>query len=141
MEISAKEMNIVFQAMQLAREYVRKNTGLRIDVSINTIEVHGTPQKMMDIIAEAIEEDKERYNDRTKQRRSVELRAIAAMLIKDTYRTKHEDIAKLFGEPHYDHSSVSNMLNTGRDLLESGDQNFTTKYQKAQREVMLWLKD
>lgn len=143
MELTTDQMNVLFKGMQLAQEYVRKHAGLRMGMRLEFVEKPGTPREMMRVICESIQEEEARYHDHSRKRDSVELRGIAAFMMRAHYKdlTLGEMGKLLGGEKAYDHSTVSNLLKCVEDLIETHDNQFMNKYKRAELAVELWLKD
>ena len=99
-----------------------------------------TPEEMLRIIAIALGMNPDAYKLKTRERHIVELRFIAAVLLRRNFpkMTLHQ-IATLFGGQ--DHTSVMSAVARANDLIYTGDPRFVKKYNTALQSVNLWLKN
>ena len=94
---------------------------------------------MLHIIAVALGMNPDSYRMKTKVRHIVELRFVAAILLRRNFPTMTlHQIATLFGGQ--DHSSIISGLARANDLIYTGDPRFLKKYNTALKAVDLWLK-
>jgi len=98
-----------------------------------------TPERMLRVIAIALDMAPECYRMKTRIRSIAELRFIAAMLLRSNFPkiTLHQ-VAALFGGQ--DHTSVISGLTRAYNLIYTGDQRFINKYNTAAKAVSIWLR-
>jgi len=98
----------------------------------------GTPEQLLQVIALSLGMSPDSYRVRSRVRDIVELRFIAALFLRMHFPkvTLHQ-IAALFGGQ--DHSSIINGIASAHNLLYTGDDRFTEKYNKAMYMVDTWL--
>jgi chromosomal replication initiation ATPase DnaA len=123
-----------------AQQSIKCKTGITVDLVICPAdEAFMTPDRMLRIIAIALDMNPECFRLKNRQRNVSELRFIGAALIRRYFpNTTLHQIATLFGGQ--DHTSVISRLSRAYDLLCSGDMRFITKYNTALNSVDLWLR-
>lgn len=127
------------QAVAIAR-LVQDRTGMRINVlQYPTEAVNKTPQRMLHMIALALDMNPECYKMKSRVRNVVELRFIASLFLRQHFPalTLHQ-IANYFGGQ--DHSSVINGLSRAYNLIYIQDAQFLKKYNSALQSVTAWLR-
>lgn len=122
-----------------AQQQIKDKTGMDVTMllypSQNTMK---TPERMLHIIAAALNENPHNYKLRTRVRNVVELRFIAAMFLRSNFPTiTLQQIASLFGGQ--DHTSIISGLARAYDLIYIGDERFVKKYKAALAAVNSWL--
>jgi chromosomal replication initiation ATPase DnaA len=123
-----------------AQRQIEDRTGMRMTLLLYpTDNTFKTPERMLKIIALALDMSPDSYKKKTRVRNITELRFIAAMSLRTNFPeiTLHQ-IAALFGGQ--DHSSVISGLTRGYNLIYTGDLRFMTKYNVAQKAVNIWLR-
>jgi Bacterial dnaA protein helix-turn-helix len=123
-----------------AQRKIQHKTGLRVSLVVGPVDgsAFKTPEQMMQVIAVALDMSPACYMMRSRSREIVELRFIAAMLIRMhlPYVTLQQ-IASLFGGQ--DHSSIISGLTRAYNLIHTGDLRFVKKYNTACRAVNNWM--
>jgi len=124
-----------------AQQKIKEKTGMRVNMVLYSPEAGSqTPEEMLHIIALALDMNTNCYTMKTKARHIVELRFIAALLLRRNYPTMTlHQIATLFGGQ--DHTSIINGVARANDLIYIGDPRFVKKYNTALQSVNLWLKN
>ena len=123
-----------------AERQIMDETGMQVDLLLyppdDTIRA---AEDMLEIIAVALDMNPACYKLRTRVRIITELRFIAAMFVRTNFPkiTLHQ-IAGMFGGQ--DHTSILSGLTRGYNLIHTGDLNFMTKYNVAQKAVSIWLR-
>ena len=98
-----------------------------------------TPEQMLSVIAAALNMDVACYKKKTRERDFVDLRFIAAYLLRSYFpRLTLHNITVYFGGQ--DHTSIINGLTRANMLITAGDTRFTEKYEKALKSVNKWLR-
>ena len=137
---AAQQMTTARHIARSASRQIKNQTGMHVNVMIcPTTGSLKTPERMLTIIALALDMSPACYKMKTRVRSIVELRFIAALLIRCNFPhvTLHQ-VASYFGGQ--DHTSVMNALTRGYDLIYSGDQRFIKKYNTALQSVNTWLR-
>ena len=137
---AAQQMTTARHIARSARQLIKDKTGMQLTVVLYPTETTlKTPEKMMKVVAVALDMVPECYRMKTRIRNIAELRFIAAVLIRSNFPkvTLHQ-IAALFGGQ--DHTSIINGLTRAYDLIHTGDARFTKKYHKALQAVNIWLR-
>jgi chromosomal replication initiation ATPase DnaA len=119
---------------------VQEKTGMSIAVlQYPTEVVNNTPQRMLHVIALALDMSPECYRMKSRVRNIVELRFIASLFLRQHFPalTLHQ-IAAYFGGQ--DHSSVINGLSRAYNLIYMQDAQFLKKYNTALKSVTTWLR-
>lgn len=99
-----------------------------------------SPDKMLEIIAAASQLDYNYFKAKTRKREIVELRFLAALLLRKYYpNITLKEIARLYGGQ--DHTSVMNGLTRANELLDINDPVFTYKYQNAVNAINRWINE
>ena len=97
-----------------------------------------SPDKMLEVIAAASHLDYNYFKTKTRKREIVELRFLAALLLRKYYpNITLKEIARLYGGQ--DHTSVMNGLARANELLDINDPVFTYKYHNAVSAVNQWI--
>jgi chromosomal replication initiation ATPase DnaA len=101
--------------------------------------VNTTPQRMLHVIALALDMNPECYRMKTRVRNIVELRFIGSLFLRRHFPalTLHQ-IAAYFGGQ--DHSSVINGLSRAHALIYTRNSDFVRKYNTAVKSVNKWLR-
>ena len=137
---AAQQMTTARHIARSARQLIKDKTGMQVTVVLYPTDTTlKTPEKMLRVVAAALDMAPECYRMRTRIRSISELRFIAAVLIRSNFPkvTLHQ-IAALFGGQ--DHTSIINGLTRAYDLIYTGDQRFIGKYNKALQSVNIWLR-
>ncbi len=124
-----------------AEQQIKMKTGMRINMVLYSPEADGqTPEEMLRVIAVALGMSTDSYTNKSKERYIVELRFIAAVLLRRNFpkMTLHQ-IGTLFGGQ--DHTSIISAVARAHDLIHIGDPRFVAKYNAASQSVNLWLKN
>jgi len=119
---------------------VKEKTGMSIHVLQYPTElVNATPQRMLHVIALALDMSPDCFRWKTRVRHVVELRFIASLFLRQHFPalTLHQ-IAAYFGGQ--DHSSVINGLSRAYNLIYIQDAEFLKKYNTALKSVTTWLR-
>jgi chromosomal replication initiation ATPase DnaA len=123
-----------------AQQKIKNKTGMTVNVLLcpESLNVIKTPERMLHVIAIALNMGHECYKKRSRERNIVELRFIAATLLRAHFpHITLQQIAAFFGG--LDHSSVISGLTRANDLICTGDLRFIDKYNTALRCVNTWL--
>jgi chromosomal replication initiation ATPase DnaA len=140
-------MNTATTSISTARDIARSaerqitaTTGMRMTLMLCPAdETNKGPEHMMAIIAATMNMHMFHYQERGRRREIVELRFVAARLLRAYYPAiTLKQVALLFGGQ--DHTSVINALAKAGNLLDTNDLIFTRKYSNALCAVDLWLK-
>ncbi|GAA4465128.1 hypothetical protein GCM10023093_16780 [Nemorincola caseinilytica] len=100
--------------------------------------VNRTPQRMMHVIALALDMNPECYRWRTRVRHIVEMRFIASMMLRQYFPALTlQQIGAHFGGQ--DHTSVINGISRAHELIYVKDASFLKKYSAASKAVTAWL--
>lgn len=137
---AAQQMTTARHIARSARQQIKDKTGMQVTVVLYPAETTlKTPEKMLRVIAIALDMTTDCYKMKTRVRSIVELRFIAAMLLRSNFPkiTLHQ-VAALFGGQ--DHTSVMSGLSRAYDLIYAGDQRFIDKYNTALQAVNIWLR-
>lgn len=120
-------------------QQITEMSGMRINL-VAPLECLGkTPQRMMHVIALALDMSPEAYRMKTRIRNIVEMRFLAAVFMRQNYPwLTLQQIARLFGGQ--DHTSILSGLARANNLIEQGDQRFLKKYNTALNSVNKWLR-
>ena len=137
---AAQQMTTARHIARSARQQIKDKTGMQVTVVLYPAETTlKTPEKMLRVIAIALDMTMDCYKMKTRVRSIVELRFIAAMLLRSNFPkiTLHQ-VAALFGGQ--DHTSVMSGLSRAYDLIYAGDQRFIDKYNTALQAINIWLR-
>ena len=137
---AAQQMTTARNIARSARQQIKDKTGMQVTVVLYPAETTlKTPEKMLRVIAIALDMTPECYRMKTRVRSIAELRFVAAMLLRSNFPkiTLHQ-VAALFGGQ--DHTSVMSGLTRAYDLIYTGDQRFINKYNSALQAVNIWLR-
>jgi chromosomal replication initiation ATPase DnaA len=97
-----------------------------------------TPERMLHIIAIALDMNPRCYKMRTRTRNISELRFIGAVLLRRHFPDiTLIQIASFFAQ---DHTTIISGVTRANNLLYSGDLRFIKKYNTALKSVYLWLR-
>lgn len=123
-----------------AQQKIKNKTGMTVTLLLspeggNTFK---TPERMLEVIAIALDMSASCYRMKSRERNIVELRFIAAMFVRMHFpHVTLQQIAAYFGG--LDHSSVISGLTRAHNLIYTGDLRFMKKYNTALKAVNLWL--
>lgn len=132
---TAKVRNIT----RTAERRIRQITGIDMHLMVPTTEVCRSPQRMLHVIALALDMDPNAFKEKTRVRDVVEMRFLGALFLRQNYPTLTlQQIARLFGGQ--DHTSVVSGLARAYSLLRAGDERFREKYNTVLNSVNSWLK-
>lgn len=137
---AAQQMTMARQIARSASRQIKDKTGMHVSIMLYPTETRvKTPGQMLNVIALALDMDPKSYRMKKREREIVELRFIAAMLLRNNFSDLTlSQIAALFGGQ--DHSSVINGLARAYNLIHTGDLHFIHKYNTALNAVSRWLK-
>jgi chromosomal replication initiation ATPase DnaA len=138
---ATQQLNTVRHIARMAEQQIKTKTGMRVNIMLYSNEAdEQTPEEMLRVIAIALGMNSDAYKLKTRERHIVELRFIAALLMRRNFpkMTLHQ-IATLFGGQ--DHTSIINGVARANDLIYIGDPRFVKKYNTALQSVNLWLKN
>lgn len=123
-----------------AVDMVKERTGMNVAVlQYPTEMVNNTPQRMLHVIAMALDMSPEAYKMKTRVRNVVELRFIATLFLRQYFPALTlQQIAAYFGGQ--DHSSVINGLSRAYNLIYIQDAEFLKKYNAVLKSVTSWLR-
>lgn len=124
-----------------AQQQIKDKTGMQVTMALYQPEYTiKTPERMLHIIAGALNEDVHSYKLKTRVRNIVELRFIAALCLRSNFPTiTLQQIAAFFGGQ--DHTSIISGITRAYDLIYMGDEKFLKKYKAALAAVNLWLRN
>jgi chromosomal replication initiation ATPase DnaA len=137
---AAQQITTARHIARSAQRQIKEKTGMRVSMMLYSPELGSkTPEEMLHIIAVSLGMNPDSYRMKTKVRHIVELRFVAAILLRRNFPTMTlHQIATLFGGQ--DHSSIISGLARANDLIYTGDPRFLKKYNTALKAVDLWLK-
>lgn len=124
-----------------AEQEIKNKTGMRVTLVLCPSDnPRKNPEQMLQVIARSLNASPDVFRERNRSRRVVEVRFVAALLLRYYYPTiTLKQIALLFGGQ--DHTSVMNAISKGQNLLYTSDVIFTTQYNHAQKTVNQWLNE
>ena len=136
---AAQQMTMARHIARSASQQIKDKTGMQFTILLYPTETTlKTPERMLKVIAMALDMDPKSYKMRSRVRNMVELRFIAALLLRGNFpKITLSQIAALFGGQ--DHSSVISGLARAYNLIYAGDPDFIQKYNAALKAVNLWL--
>jgi len=118
---------------------VKEKTAMRMNLMMHAEQLSKPPQRMMHVIALALDMSPEAYRMKTRIRTIVEMRHLAALLMRQNYPgITLQQIARLFGGQ--DHTSILSGMARAQNLIATGDQRFIKKYNTVLNSVNRWLK-
>jgi chromosomal replication initiation ATPase DnaA len=98
-----------------------------------------TPERLLQIVALALDMAPSCYLMKTRTRNVAELRYIGALLLRSHFpKITLNEIATFFGG--MDHSSIMSGMCRANKLICTGDDRFLKKYNKALNSVNIWLR-
>jgi len=104
-----------------------------------TLQVNRTPQRLLHVIALALDMNPECYRTRSRVRSIVELRFLASLLLRRYFPALTlQQIGAYFGGQ--DHTSVINGISRANELIYVRDASFVKKYNTVINSVNSWLK-
>lgn len=113
------------------------STGFNV-LQYPTERANTTPQRMLHVIALALDMNPECYRMKTRIRNVVEMRFIASVFLRQYFPALTlQQIAAYFGGQ--DHSSVINGITRAYNLLHIRDAQFLAKYNAALKSVTAWM--
>jgi chromosomal replication initiation ATPase DnaA len=122
-----------------AQQNIKSKTGINISLMLDEEGSFKTPERMLDIIAAALNMNPLCFQMKKRERAIAELRFIGAYFLRIHFpRITLYQIAALFGGQ--DHSSVISGLMRANNLIYTRDARFIEKYNAALRSVEMWLK-
>lgn len=123
-----------------AQQRIKNKTGMGVSLLLYTGESNfKTPQRMLHVIALALNMNPEYYRMRTREREIAEMRFLGAHFLRSHFpRITLHQIAALFGG--LDHSTVISGLMRAQDLIYTGDIRFINKYKTAAKAIDIWLR-
>jgi chromosomal replication initiation ATPase DnaA len=136
----AQQTTTIRTIARSAYKQIKNKTGMQFTMMLCPTETTlKTPEKMLRIVAMALDMSPGCYRMKTRVRNIAELRFIAAVLLRSNFPkiTLHQ-IAAFFGGQ--DHTSVINGLTRAYGLIHTGDPRFLNKYNKALQSVNIWLR-
>jgi len=134
-----RQMNTARHIARAAQQQILNKTGLKIELLLyGENDIAKTPERMLRIIAIALEMSPECFRIKSRTRDITELRYIGAIFLRRNFPMMTLfQIATLFGGQ--DHTSVINGITRAYELINTGDTKFMNKYNKALNSVNLWL--
>jgi chromosomal replication initiation ATPase DnaA len=138
---ATQQMNDARQIARTAQQQIKDKTGMQVTVVLYPTEhTTKTPERMLYVIALALDMNPKCFKMKSRRREIVEMRFIAAMLLRTNFPAiTLQQIATLFGGQ--DHSSIISGLARANDLIHTGDERFVKKYNTVVKAVGLWLKN
>ena len=122
-----------------AQHEIREKTGLRMHLMTPAPDMTKSPQRMLHVIALALDMNPNAFKMKTRIRNIVEMRFLGALFLRQNYPTLTlQQIAKLFGGQ--DHTSIMNSIARAYSLIQAGDPSFVAKYNTVLKSVTTWLK-
>jgi chromosomal replication initiation ATPase DnaA len=137
---AAQQISTARNIARSARQKIKDRTGMQVTVVVYPTDTSlKSPERLMRVVAIALDMFPDCYRLKTRVRQIVELRFIAAMLLRSNFPkiTLHQ-IAALFGGQ--DHTSIMNGLSRAHALIYAGDPGFLKKYNTALKSVNIWLR-
>ncbi len=135
-----RRINTARNITKAAEIKIKKKTGMNVMlVFCPDYNPAKTPEQMLKIIAASLGMDFCSYKLKSRERNLVDLRFIAAYLLRYYFPTiTLQQITIYFGGQ--DHTSIMNGLLRAETLIASGDERFTTKYETVLKAVNKWLR-
>jgi chromosomal replication initiation ATPase DnaA len=136
----AKRINTARHIARLAQQQIKTQTGMRVTLLVCPSEyTNKTPERMLTVLATALDMSPACYRMKTRLRNISELRHIAALLLRTNFPgITLQQIATLFGGQ--DHTSILYGLTRANNLIYTEDPRFIKKYNIALKTVNQWLK-
>jgi len=124
-----------------AQQQIKNRTGMQVTMVLYPAgSAIKTPERMLHVIALALNEDPRNYKQKTRVRNVVELRFIAALCLRSNFPTiTLQQIAAHFGGQ--DHTSIINGIARAHELIYAGDDIFLKKYKTAVAALNSWLRN
>jgi chromosomal replication initiator protein len=124
-----------------AEQQIRTRTGMRVTLVLCPSEnPRKSPEQMLCVVARALGLLPDVFREKNRNRKVVEVRFVAALLLRYYYPTiTLKQIGLLFGGQ--DHTSIINAISRGQNLLYTSDLVFTAQYNNAQNTVNQWLQE
>jgi chromosomal replication initiation ATPase DnaA len=124
-----------------AEQQIRTKTGMRVTLvlcpSDNPLK---SPEQMLRVVARSLNTSPEVFQEKNRKRQVVEVRFVAALLLRYYYPTiTLKQIGLLFGGQ--DHTSIMNALTRAQNLLYTNDVVFTAQYKHALNTVNQWINE
>ncbi len=141
MPVTLDQLNQAHNIMAECEEKIFLETGLKIRLNMSkaTLQVL-RPDELLVVVAHSLGMKVEDYSKHSKKNNVVTLRFLASLFIKKYWpKFPTKEIGLMFGGQ--DHTTVLNALKMGANLLENGDQQFTSKYNIVQDAVNNWIKN
>jgi len=137
--VTTQPITTVRHIARVAQQEIREKTGLHMHLMLPIQNIGKSPERMLHVIALALDMNPQCYKMKTRVRNIAEMRFIAAIFLRQNYPTLTlQQIAKLFGLQ--DHTSIMSGLARAYNLIETGDTRFIKKYNAALKSVNSWLK-
>ena len=135
-----RQVNLARTITRAAEQQIKMKTGMKVTLVLcPDTTAERSPEQMLSVIAAALNMDCSAYRTRSRERNYVDLRFIAAYMLRNYFPSiPLQQITVFFGGQ--DHTSIMNGLQRTGTLLAIGDEKFTCKYEKALKSVNKWLK-
>lgn len=123
-----------------AQQQIKDTTGYEVTLLMCSPETSfKTPERMLGVIAKALDMSPACFKMRSRMREITELRFIGAIFLRKYFpQITLNQIAAFYGGQ--DHTSVLNGLARANDLLYTGDVRFIKKYNRVLNMVNIWLR-
>jgi len=137
----ATSMSATRHIARAAQQEIKTKTGMRVTLVLCPSDnPRKTPEQLLWVVAQALKMSPENYYIKNRKREIVELRFVAALLLRRYFPAiTLKQIALLFGGQ--DHTSVMNALTRAQNLLYTQDPAFTNQYDHAYNKVHQWIND
>lgn len=140
MQVTFDQLNQAHNIMAECEEKIYLETGLKIRLNMSKATQQVIkPEEILVVVAQSLGMRMEDYTKPTKKTAVVNLRFLAALFIRQYWpKYPSKDIGKLFGGQ--DHTTILSGLKTGANYLDTGNEQFTTKYNIVKEAVENWIK-
>lgn len=140
MSFSSTQVNNTCNIIRSAEETIKTETGMNVTLLICPNETRKSPEQMLRIIAATLGMDYEDFKTRSRRRVIVDMRFIAALLLRKNYEELTlKDIGSYFGGQ--DHSSIIHALERAQYMLRMKEPIFLKKYITVLNTITQWLKE
>lgn len=123
-----------------AQQLIKNETGMGVTLLLcPTEDPDKAPERMLQVIAIALELGTECFRMRTRNRNVAELRFLGAVFLRRHFpKITLQQIAALFGGQ--DHTSIMSGITRAYNLIYTRDPRFIKKYNTVVRAINLWLR-
>lgn len=141
MGYNVRQVKAIAAILETAEEQIYHQTGMKCKIMLCNSDINkSAPEEILNVIATALDAPISWFRERSRRTEIVELRAIAAHILKRELKNgiTQIQIGALFGG--LDHTTVGHAINTAQNLIDTNDMSFIWKYNMAWKEVRALLK-